>query len=90
MANDVTADVDQLYAVDLGEFTAARNDLVRRLRKEGEADRAAEIAALRKPSVPVWVVNQLARRDRRDIDLLLDASHRIRVAAAESDPREGP
>ncbi len=92
MSNDVTADVDQLYAVDLGDFTAARNDLVRRLRKEGHADRAAEVAALRKPSVPVWVANQLARRNRRDIDLLLDASHRMRTATAESDPekaREG-
>ena len=34
MANDVTADVDQLYAVDLGDFRTARNDLVRRRRKE--------------------------------------------------------
>ncbi len=92
MANDVKADVDQLYAVDLSDFTAARNDIVRRLREEGDADRAAEVAALRKPSVPVWVVNQLARNNRRDIDLLLDASHRMRAATAERDSekaREG-
>ena len=33
--------------------------------------------ALRKPSVAAWTVNQLARRERRQVDLLLDAGHRL-------------
>ncbi len=32
----------------------------------------------RKPTVPAWIVNQLARRNRREVDLLLDAGHRAR------------
>jgi hypothetical protein len=35
---------------------------------------------VRKPTLSAWTVNQLARRERRDVDLLLDASHRLREA----------
>ena len=38
---------------------------------------AAEVAALRKPTLVAWTVNQLAYTRRRDIDLLLDAGQRI-------------
>jgi hypothetical protein len=77
---------DRLFEVPLDEFVAARDQLARELRKEGKDEQAAEVAALRKPTVPVWAVNQLARRRRRDVDLLLDAGHRLRAAQAEADP----
>jgi hypothetical protein len=77
---------DPLFEVPLDEFVGVRNELARRLRKEGRDEQAAEVAALRRPTVPVWVVNQLARRQRRDVDLLLDAGHRLRAAQAESKP----
>jgi hypothetical protein len=82
------SDVDQLYEADLADFVTLRNELARRLRSEGDADAAAEVAALRKPTVPVWTANQLARHNRRDVDLLLDASHRMRAAVAETDPQK--
>jgi hypothetical protein len=82
------SDVDQLYEADLGDFVSLRNELARRLRSEGDVEAAAEVAALRKPTVPVWTANQLARRNRRDVDLLLDASHRMRAAVAETDPQK--
>ncbi len=78
-----TDELDRLYGLPLGEFVAARNELAQRLRKEGRPEEAADVAALRKPSVAVWAVNQLARRNRRDIDLLLDAGHRLRAAQSE-------
>ena len=37
---------------------------------------------MKKPSVAAWVVNQLARKHRKDVDLLLDAGYRIREARA--------
>jgi hypothetical protein len=80
--------LDPLFEVPLDEFVGVRNELARRLRKEGRDEQAAEVAALRRPTVPVWVVNQLARRQRRDVDLLLDAGHRLRAAQAESKPEE--
>lgn len=72
------SEIDRLYALPLGEFTDGRNELVRKLRKQKLREEADEVAALRKPSVAAWVVNQLARESRREIDLLLDAGHRIR------------
>ena len=63
--------VDDLYQRVPGEFVAARNQLVRELKKAGEKDRAAEVAKLRRPSVGAWAVNQLARRDRAELEELL-------------------
>lgn len=36
------ADIDALYTLPLDEFTAARDELARRLRREGHAEGAAE------------------------------------------------
>jgi len=75
---DVEEQVDDAYAAPLDEFTARRNELAKTLRADGRRDEADEVKSLAKPTLPAWVVNQLARRDRRDVDLLLDAGHRLR------------
>jgi hypothetical protein len=74
--------LDEVYASDLDEFVGARNALVKRLREQRKRDEAEQVAKLRKPSVAAWVLNQLARRNRREVDLLLDAGHRLREAQA--------
>jgi hypothetical protein len=76
-------DLDRLYGLPLGEFVAARNELAKRLRKEGRKAEAERVAGLQKPTIAAWAVNQLARRQRREIDLLLDAGHRLRAAHTE-------
>jgi hypothetical protein len=38
------------------------------------------VKRLRKPTVSAWTINQLARQERREVDLLLDAGHRLREA----------
>ena len=73
-------ETDRLYEVDLDRFTAERNSLAKQLRKDGRGDDANAVAGLKKPSVAAGVVNQRARRHRKDVDLLLDAGHRIRDA----------
>jgi len=70
--------LDDLYGVELGDFVARRDALARELRAAGRAEAAALMSAQRKPTVPAWIVNQLARRNRREVDLLLDAGHRAR------------
>jgi hypothetical protein len=74
--------IDRLYSVPLADFTAERTRIVKELREEGRRDEATEMSKLRKPTVAAWTVNQLARKHRRDIDLLLDAGHRLRQAQA--------
>lgn len=73
---------DQLYSSSLEDFASERARLVKELRAAGKPEDAGTLAKSRKPTVGAWVLNQLARRNRRDIDLLLDAGHRLREAQA--------
>jgi len=52
-------DLDALFRLPLSEFTAARNELVARLKKAGNREEAERVKALSKPSVSAWAVNQL-------------------------------
>jgi hypothetical protein len=80
-------DVDALYGLPLDEFTKARNDLARRLRAEKRRDDASAVAALRKPSAAAWVVNQLVRERRDEVEALLAAAKGIREGAEDGDAR---
>jgi hypothetical protein len=77
---DLEDALDELYDGELADFTARRDTLAKALRDEDRTEDAERVKQLRKPTVPVWIVNQLARRNRRDVDLLLDAGHRAREA----------
>jgi hypothetical protein len=77
VSTELEEEIDALYAGRLEHFVSGRNALSRKLKQAGAADTAAEVAALRKPTVAAWAVNQLARTHRRDVDLLLDAGKRI-------------
>jgi len=73
---------DLLYSSSLEDFVGERTRLVKELRAAGKPVDAETLAKSRKPTVAAWVLNQLARRNRRDVDLLLDAGHRLREAQA--------
>jgi hypothetical protein len=77
-------DVDRLFTLPLEEFTAARNELVKRLKREGDAEVAEQVRALAKPSVAVWTVNQLARREPQAVRSLLNLASRLRSAQERS------
>jgi len=72
--------LDELYGVDPEDFVAERKRLARELKDAGDAAAADAVAKTRKPTVAAWALNQLARKQRRDVDLLLDAGHRLRQA----------
>jgi hypothetical protein len=72
--------LDRLYGSSLDGFVAARDEAARRLKQEGKAEAAAEVAGLRKPSVSAWAVNQLARRHADRLTELLDSGERLRAA----------
>jgi hypothetical protein len=77
---ELEAELDNLYAALPADFTRARNDLAQRLKQAGQIEDAARIKQLRKPTVALWAVNQLARRHPDDVRALLDAGERLRVA----------
>jgi hypothetical protein len=76
-------DSDQLYGLPLDQFVAERGALVKALRADGDRGQAAEVAALRKPSVAAWAVNQLVRTQRRAVDDLFAAGDTLRDVQAE-------
>jgi hypothetical protein len=86
-----SAEIDRLYALPLDEFTHERDELAKRLRKDGDRDTAAAVKALKKPSVAAWAINQ-ARRDRPDdVRTLLDVTeelHRVYSGIGSAGARE--
>jgi hypothetical protein len=77
-------EIDRLYELPLDEFTAARNDLAKRLKQEGDAETAEQVRGLTKPSVAAWAVNQLARREPEAVRSLLNLAARLRNAQERS------
>jgi hypothetical protein len=73
-------DIDDLYGVALDRFVPERTEFAKALRKEGRREDAAEVAALRKPSVAAWAVNQLIRTQGRSVKDLFDAGDALRRA----------
>jgi hypothetical protein len=76
-------DADDLYALPLDRFVPERGALARALRADGRRQEAAEVAALRKPSVAAWAVNQLVRTQDRAVAELFDAGDALREAQTD-------
>jgi hypothetical protein len=77
--------LDELYAAPLDEFIARRTALAKQLKAEGRADEAAEVGGARKPSVPLWTVNQLARRNKPAVENVVRASDALRQALGKGE-----
>ncbi len=72
--------VDALLATPPQQFTAARNALAKQLQGDGLRDAAAEVKRLPRPSVSLWILNQLAREQPAVIDSYLEAAQLLREA----------
>jgi hypothetical protein len=71
---------DELFGLPPEEFVATRDEVARRLRREGDTEAARRVKALRRPSLSAWAVNQLARSQQRALEGLLAAGERLRAA----------
>jgi len=81
---ELEAELDALYALPPADFTAARNDLARRLKQAGQDDASTRVKTLRKPTTPLWAVNQLTRGNPKGVEALIAASERLRTAQEEA------
>lgn len=79
-----------LYGLPQEEFTKARDELAKELRKAGKKDAADEVKALRKPTVSAWTVNQLARRHPQEMKALVKAGDEMRKAQRAAVGGRGP
>lgn len=77
-APQLESDLDALYRLEPGEFTAARNNLAALLRKQKRNDDAARIAKLPKPTAAAWALNQVAHARPDLIDSLLRHGQQLR------------
>ncbi len=76
-------DGDDLYGLALDRFVPERTALARRLRGDGRREAAVQVAALRKPSVAAWAVNQLVRTQEAAVQELWQAGDALRQAQTE-------
>ena len=91
MPDSHAGEIDRLYALPLDEFTRERDELAKRLRKQGDADAAAAVKALKKPSVAAWAVNQVRRDRPDDVRSLLEVTdelHRVYGGLSAAGARE--
>src|SRR5919202_1193584 len=73
-------DADDLYGLALEAFVPERDALAKRLQAEKRRDEAAEVKALRKPSVAAWAVNQAVRSQPKAARALWDAGDALIAA----------
>jgi hypothetical protein len=81
---ELETEIARLYSLPLAEFTAERNALAARLRKEGDRDASERVKGLAKPSVSAWAVNVLFRDQKETMDAFLAAGRRARGILQEA------
>ncbi len=72
-AVDLDSRLDELFAASPDAFVATREALVRDLKREGRPTDAAHVHALRRPTIAVWGINQMARSHARQLAALVAA-----------------
>ena len=75
MKRNLGAQIGELYRLPLGEFTGARNTLAKTLSGSDKK----QVAALVKPSLTMWVINQLYWQDAPTYNALTDAAEKLRA-----------
>ena len=86
--SELLATADELYGLLPEQFTAARDERVRVLRRNGSRARALAVKDLRRPSVAAWLVNALVRHRREEVEQLLAVGEHLREAQRGLDAEE--
>jgi hypothetical protein len=75
--------LDAIYREHPDEFVAARNELAKELRGDGDKTAADEVKKLRRPSPAAWLVNRVSADNPRGVQEFADASDRLAEAQRE-------
>lgn len=73
-------DPEDLADVPPEEFVAARDELVKRLKADGQATEATAVKKLRKPTVTRWVADQVRRHHVEEVEALRAAMSNVAAA----------
>ena len=86
MATDPLLSIaDELYSLLPAEFTGTRNQWAKQAKADGDPELATRVTALRKPSMPAWVVNMMMRHQGDQMVQVLDLGASLRQAQADLD-----
>jgi hypothetical protein len=85
MASDYDNALAELYRAPFDQFVAERKRLAAELKANGDSAGASRLAAVTRPPISAWAVNQLFWQDRKTFDDLFKTAERLRDAAL--DPR---
>ena len=77
------AELDELFGAPLDDFIRVRKALADKLRKRGRAAQAKEVAALHKPALSAWAVNQLRLQDPKRWERFMALGAEMRQVYAE-------
>jgi hypothetical protein len=77
----VSDDLDSLFATPPTKFVEERNRIVAALKGAGRKEEAKVVEKIPRPSVAVWTVNQIARRDPEMVRRLGAITVRLQTAA---------
>lgn len=83
--HDAAVDAEELYRLPPEQFTAARDAEAGRRKADGDKDGAAELKALRRPSVAAWLLNRLADTSPELLGGLLELGPGLAQAQATGD-----
>jgi DNA repair exonuclease SbcCD ATPase subunit len=76
--------LDRVFGAPLEDFVSERNALAKELSAAGKDGEAAEVRALKKPSVSTWALNQGVRADPKAAKALLAAAKALESAQDEA------
>jgi hypothetical protein len=76
------SELDTLFQLPPAEMVAARNALVAQLKKAGQRDDAARIAALKRPAPAAWAINQVFFQERAVLERALAEVAQVRALQA--------
>jgi len=80
---------EDLYGLPLDRFVPSRAALVKGLRAEKRREEASEVAALPKPSIAAWAVNQLVRTQPKLLQTLFEAGDDLAHAQGQATAGKG-
>jgi hypothetical protein len=70
----------ELATVPPRDFSRAREAMAARLAKSGQSGAASAVRKVKRPTVPVWIVNRLAREEAPTVEQLIKTADRMRAA----------